>query len=96
MPLSRREFLLGGLGAGAAGAAGLLVSRHDFGTRAVARTGPTGTTAAGGVAGTPGKDGILVLLTLYGGNDGLNTLIPYQDGSYLGGRRTLGYQPQEV
>ncbi|MDQ2826872.1 MAG: DUF1501 domain-containing protein, partial [Actinomycetota bacterium] len=42
------------------------------------------------------KDGILVLLTLYGGNDGLNTLIPYQDGSYLGGRRTLGYQPQEV
>jgi uncharacterized protein (DUF1501 family) len=42
------------------------------------------------------KDGILVLLTLYGGNDGLNTLIPYQDGSYLGGRGPLAYQPNQV
>jgi uncharacterized protein (DUF1501 family) len=42
------------------------------------------------------KEGILVLLTLYGGNDGLNTVIPYEDGSYLGGRSTLGYQPDQV
>jgi uncharacterized protein (DUF1501 family) len=34
--------------------------------------------------------------TLYGGNDGLNTLIPYQTGQYLGGRADLGYQPEEV
>jgi uncharacterized protein (DUF1501 family) len=40
--------------------------------------------------------GILVLVTLYGGNDGLNTVIPYQDAAYLGGRPTLGYQPNEV
>src|SRR5205085_4093875 len=102
MPLTRRQFLLGGLGAGAAGAAGLVVARKPWDTgagghpsaaaggAAAAKPGP------GGAAGGTGKDGILVLLTLYGGNDGLNTLIPYQDGAYLGGRSQLGYQPNEV
>ena len=94
MPLSRREFLLGGLGAGAAGAAGLVLSRS---TSSGPRPAPiVGATDVVTVAGTGAKDGILVLLTLYGGNDGLNTLIPYEDGGYLGGRRSLGYQPQEV
>jgi len=102
MPLSRREFLLGGLGAGAAGAAGLIVSRHSSAARPAAAPGAAGgpdvasATTLPTLAGNPGKDGILVLLTLYGGNDGLNTLIPFENGSYLGGRRTLGYQPQEV
>jgi uncharacterized protein (DUF1501 family) len=95
MPLSRREFLLGGLGAAGAGAAGLLVSRHGSAAQPAARPGAPGAATPAGVTGS-GTDGILVLLTLYGGNDGLNTVIPYQDGSYLGGRRTLGYQPDQV
>ncbi|HEV3496582.1 MAG TPA: hypothetical protein VHA34_09550, partial [Actinomycetes bacterium] len=37
-----------------------------------------------------------MLVTLYGGNDGLNTVIPYEAGAYLGGRPQLGYQPSEV
>jgi uncharacterized protein (DUF1501 family) len=36
------------------------------------------------------------MVTLYGGNDGLNTVIPYHDSAYLQGRPTLGYQPDQV
>jgi uncharacterized protein (DUF1501 family) len=38
----------------------------------------------------------LVLLTLYGGNDGLNTVIPYADPAYQAARPALAYQPGEV
>jgi uncharacterized protein (DUF1501 family) len=39
----------------------------------------------------PGN-GILVLLTLYGGNDGLNTVVP-TDSAYLAARGELAHQP---
>jgi uncharacterized protein (DUF1501 family) len=39
--------------------------------------------------GTAPSDKILVLVQLAGGNDGLNTLIPYQDGAYHDARPTL-------
>ena len=95
MPITRRQFVLGGLGAGVAGAAGLSLTRDP---RKPGQPSPaTGTPAAGAPsARTPAAGGILVLLTLYGGNDGLNTVIPYENGSYLGGRATLGYQPDQV
>ncbi len=38
----------------------------------------------------------LVLVTLYGGNDGLGTVIPYADPAYQAARPELAYQPGEV
>jgi uncharacterized protein (DUF1501 family) len=38
----------------------------------------------------------LVLVTLYGGNDGLNTVIPYADPAYQAARPQLAYQASEV
>jgi uncharacterized protein (DUF1501 family) len=38
----------------------------------------------------------LVVITLYGGNDGLNTVIPYADSAYHDARPELAYAPEEV
>jgi uncharacterized protein (DUF1501 family) len=38
----------------------------------------------------------LVLVTLYGGNDGLNTVIPYADPAYAKARPNLAYAPDQV
>jgi uncharacterized protein (DUF1501 family) len=44
-----------------------------------------------------GEDrGILVIVTLYGGNDGLSTVIPYNDNAYHDARPDLAYAPHEV
>jgi uncharacterized protein (DUF1501 family) len=40
-------------------------------------------------AASPGKDNILVVLEMTGGNDGLNTVIPYADDLYHKARPTL-------
>lgn len=40
--------------------------------------------------------GVLVLVTLYGGNDGLNTVIPYADPAYQSSRPDLAYSDKEV
>jgi uncharacterized protein (DUF1501 family) len=55
----------------------------------------------GFVAGTAraaeaGKDKILVLLEMNGGNDGLNTVAPYGDDLYQKARPTLGLKKTEV
>ena len=88
MPITRRAFVLGAVGAGVAGAAGLRLTGGW--------PSESGSAAPPAPSVTAGRDGILVLLTLYGGNDGLNTVIPYEQGGYLGGRRELGYRPDEV
>src|SRR5881227_3673380 len=40
-------------------------------------------------AAAPGKDNILVVLELTGGNDGINTVVPYADDLYHKARPTI-------
>ncbi|MER6797756.1 DUF1501 domain-containing protein, partial [Amycolatopsis mediterranei] len=40
--------------------------------------------------------GVLVVVTLYGGNDGLNTVVPASDPAYRTARPELAYRPEEV
>jgi uncharacterized protein (DUF1501 family) len=42
------------------------------------------------------RSGILVLVTLYGGNDGINTVVPYADSAYRSARPELAYDADEV
>lgn len=41
-------------------------------------------------------DPVLVVIQLTGGNDGLNTIIPYGIGAYYDARPTIGYKQNEV
>jgi uncharacterized protein (DUF1501 family) len=41
-------------------------------------------------------DGVLAIVTLYGGNDGLNTVIPASDSAYQAARGELAYAASEV
>jgi uncharacterized protein (DUF1501 family) len=42
------------------------------------------------------EDSVLVVVTLYGGNDGLNTVVPAGDPAYQKARPDLAYRPDEV
>jgi uncharacterized protein (DUF1501 family) len=44
----------------------------------------------------PADAGVLVVVTLYGGNDGLNTVIPASDNAYQDARDELAYEPDQV
>ncbi len=79
--MSRRKFLQAlGVGAGAVGA----------GT-ALAGSGLFERLEAFGVSSTSANDGILVLVMLEGGNDGLNTVVPYADANYQALRPGIRY-----
>jgi len=52
--------------------------------------------AQSGAANSPNNNLILVVLQLSGGNDGINTLIPFGDGQYNALRPTLGFPVNEV
>jgi uncharacterized protein (DUF1501 family) len=72
---TRRQFLKY---SGASAAASSVLSLDDVASAAITRPLPLGTP-------------ILVVVTLYGGNDGLNTVIPYLDPSYFSARPGLIY-----
>jgi uncharacterized protein (DUF1501 family) len=80
--VSRRRFLA------YSGAATVAAAGAGFGFEALlsrARTDPL-----------PPGAGVLVVLTLYGGNDGLNTVIPAGDPVYQSARPELAYRPEDV
>jgi uncharacterized protein (DUF1501 family) len=88
--LTRRGFLQGAGALGMAAALGACTGDGD----GPATSGPTTSTA-----GTPGSgtgsstDGTLVLVTLYGGNDALNTVVPVLDDTYRSIRGSLALDP---
>ncbi len=83
--LTRRRFLTMS-GVTAAGALAVGATRVDW-------TDPM--TAATDHPLDPG-DAVLVVVTLYGGNDGLNTVVPAADKAYQDARPDLAYEPDKV
>ncbi|MEO6957235.1 MAG: DUF1501 domain-containing protein [Antricoccus sp.] len=82
---SRRRFLKvsGVVGGAAALAGGAAISIDNLLTRAAEQP-------------LAGDAGVLVLVTLYGGNDGLNTLVPYGENAYYDARPELAYKASDV
>lgn len=83
--MNRRKFLIASAGVGAAG---LLSGTVAVGWPDLLRAAHDRPLADGA--------GVLVILTLYGGNDGINTLIPYADNAYHDARPELAYAPGDV
>lgn len=83
--LTRRRFLTmsGVTAAGALAVGATQVDWSDLMTAAVRDPLPSG-------------DSVLVVVTLYGGNDGLNTVVPASDPAYQDARPELAYKPEEV
>jgi uncharacterized protein (DUF1501 family) len=80
MTTNRRQFIKQSL---TAVGAGLMVPRIFFSTaRASSQAGP--------------DRRVLVIIELSGGNDGLNTVIPYTDSNYYSLRPTLGFKDSEL
>jgi uncharacterized protein (DUF1501 family) len=81
--LTRRKFLIA---SGVAGAGALAAGGAAYGLRDILQT----------AGDRPAGAKTLVLVTLYGGNDGLNTVIPYADEAYAEARPALAYTPDQV
>jgi len=83
MAQSRREFLKSAVGVPA------LLSLSGAAPGVLAR-------AARAAEGKDRKDTVLVVVQLSGGNDGLNTVVPYADDAYGRGRKTLRLTGRDV
>lgn len=81
--MNRRHFL----GLGVAGAGLYALGRPMHGLSAL----------EGGLGLPPGKDEkVLIIVQLSGGNDGLNTLVPFGDPEYAKARRRIGIPKKDV
>jgi uncharacterized protein (DUF1501 family) len=81
MTVTRRDFLAAGLVGAASGVmVPPVLAKGVF---------------AAGIEGIH-NDRVLVVLQLAGGNDGLNTVVPYADPAYLSARPTVGVRPDTV
>ena len=49
-----------------------------------------------GAEPAPASGRKLLVVLLEGGNDGINTLVPYGQSAYFEKRKTLGYKPEEI
>jgi uncharacterized protein (DUF1501 family) len=85
---SRRDFLRAGL-YGIGIGAGLPVFMNRTSAALTAQ-------ALQGTSAEKHPERILVVLELSGGNDGLNTVVPYADAAYYRARPTLGIREQDV
>ncbi len=104
--ISRRSFLNQAIAASAVTAGGVMLAGCATPGRGGGSTGPTfGTQPPPAEAGSeqtgrlvPGHvDGrILVVVDLYGGNDGLSTVIPADDSTYYDMRRNLAHDTNDV
>jgi uncharacterized protein (DUF1501 family) len=100
--VTRRRFLelSGVMSTGAFAAACSSSHGHPVGAPALTPGGPTTSGAQLGAAAQHAPlaagSGVLVLVTLYGGNDGLNTVIPYADPAYNSSRPDLAYTAAQV
>jgi uncharacterized protein (DUF1501 family) len=83
--MNRRRFLIASAGVGAAGLVSTAVAINWPDLMRAAQDRPL-------AEGT----GVLVIVSLYGGNDGINTLIPYADNAYHDARPELAYSPGDV
>ncbi len=86
--LDRRRFLqLVGLGVGAGALTGPASSLLDL-----SLPGLDPSVWAAGPAGP--DDGVLIVIGMFGGNDGLNTVVPINDQQYYGQHRGLAIRPE--
>ncbi|MDP7704188.1 DUF1501 domain-containing protein [Mycobacterium sp. TY815] len=83
--MNRRKFLIAGAGVGALGLLSGTVAVGWDDLLHAAQERPLADDA-----------GVLVIVTLYGGNDGINTLIPYADNAYHDARPELAYAAEDV
>ena len=79
--MARRDVLRAGFGSLAIGAAGLW---------------PRAGLGANAANAAPARERILVVLELSGGNDGLNTVVPYGDDAYYRARPRIGIKPARL
>jgi uncharacterized protein (DUF1501 family) len=85
LPYTRRDFLRSGA---------LFVSMSLTMPSFLAHT--ISATSERAISAAYGRRKILVIVQLGGGNDGLNTVVPYADPAYYAARPTIGIQPNVV